>query len=103
MIGAVEDRLRDAFGEARVQRDAPLAPVTTFKVGGRADWLVQARSAEDIGRALEIARAFGLPVTVLGGGSNVLIADSGLRGLVFGYTAEKSRGSIPAAFVPTAA
>ena len=73
---------RDALGEARVQRDAPLAPVTTFKVGGRADWLVQARSREDISRALEIARAFGLPVTVLGGGSNVLIADAGLRGLV---------------------
>jgi UDP-N-acetylmuramate dehydrogenase len=82
VIGTVEDRLRDAFGEAGVQRDAPLAPITTFKVGGRADWLVQARSAEDIGRALEIAGAFGLPVTVLGGGSNVLIADTGLRGLV---------------------
>ena len=82
MIGTVDDRLREAFGEARVQRDAPLAPITTFKVGGRADWLVQARSAEDIGRALEIASAFGLPVTVLGGGSNVLIADTGLRGLV---------------------
>jgi UDP-N-acetylmuramate dehydrogenase len=82
VIGAVDDRLRDAFGETRVQRDAPLAPVTTFKVGGRADWLVQARSREDISRALEIARAFGLSVTVLGGGSNVLIADTGLRGLV---------------------
>jgi len=82
VIGAVDDRLRDALGKSRVQRDAPLAPVTTFKVGGRADWLVQARSREDISRALEIARAFGLPVTVLGGGSNVLIADTGLRGLV---------------------
>lgn len=82
MIGAVGARLRDALGETRVQRDAPLAPVTTFKVGGRADWLVQARSREDISRALEIARAFDLPVTVLGGGSNVLIADTGLRGLV---------------------
>jgi UDP-N-acetylmuramate dehydrogenase len=80
--GTVDDRLRDALGETRVQRDAPLAPVTTFKVGGRADWLVQARSREDISRALEVARAFGLPVTVLGGGSNVLIADTGLRGLV---------------------
>ena len=82
MIGAIGDSLRDALGEARFQQDAPLAPVTTFKVGGRADWLVQARSREDISRALEIARAFGLPVTVLGGGSNVLIADAGLRGLV---------------------
>jgi UDP-N-acetylmuramate dehydrogenase len=82
VTGTVEDRLKDALGEARVQRDAPLASITTFKVGGRADWLVHARSREDLRRALEVARAFALPVTVLGGGSNVLIADAGLRGLV---------------------
>jgi UDP-N-acetylmuramate dehydrogenase len=82
VTAAIEQRLEHALGRARVQRDAPLAPVTTFKVGGKADWLVQARSGEDISRALEIAREFGLPVTVLGGGSNVLIADAGLRGLV---------------------
>jgi UDP-N-acetylmuramate dehydrogenase len=56
--------------------------VTTFKVGGRADWLVQARTGDDIRRALEVAHEFALPVTVLGGGSNVLIADTGVRGLV---------------------
>jgi len=82
MTNRIADRLREAFGEARVQRDAPLAPVTTFKVGGRADWLVQARTGDDIRRALEVAHEFALPVTVLGGGSNVLIADTGLRGLV---------------------
>jgi UDP-N-acetylmuramate dehydrogenase len=79
---AIESRLRDAFGENRVQRDAPLGPLTTFKVGGRADWLVHARTGDDIKRALVLARELSLPVTVLGGGSNVLIADIGLRGLV---------------------
>lgn len=78
----IGQRLRAVLGDARVQHDAPLAPLTTFKVGGRADWLIQARSREDVSRALEIARELGLPVTVLGGGSNVLIADAGLRGLV---------------------
>jgi UDP-N-acetylmuramate dehydrogenase len=82
MTPGVGDRLREAFGEARVQRDVPLAPITTFKVGGRADWLVQVRTGDDIRRALDLAREFALPVTVLGGGSNVLIADTGLRGLV---------------------
>ena len=82
MMGDVESRLRAALGEDRLQRDAPLAPFTTFKVGGRADWLVTVRSADEIRRALIAARDCELPVTVIGGGSNVLIADAGLRGLV---------------------
>src|SRR4051812_133778 len=65
-----------------VERDAPLARYTTFKVGGSADWLLQARTAEDVRAALAAARTDGMPVTVLGGGSNVLIADSGVRGVV---------------------
>ena len=82
MTDIIGQRFREVLGGARVQQDAPLAPLTTFKVGGRADWLIQARSREDVSGALEIARDFDLPVTVLGGGSNVLVADAGLRGLV---------------------
>jgi UDP-N-acetylmuramate dehydrogenase len=79
---ALDRRLRDALGGARVHRDRALAPLTTFKVGGPADWLIEARSGEDVRRALEIAREFAQPVTVIGGGSNVLVADAGLRGIV---------------------
>jgi UDP-N-acetylmuramate dehydrogenase len=79
---ALADRLRELLGDGRVQRDAPLAPLTTFKVGGIADCLVQVRTRAEIAGAVEIARAHGQPVTVLGGGSNVLVSDGGLRGLV---------------------
>jgi UDP-N-acetylmuramate dehydrogenase len=79
---AIDRRLREALGGERVQRDAPLAPLTTFKVGGCADWLIQLRSRDDIARAIDVARELSLPVTVLGGGSNVLVSDRGLRGLV---------------------
>ena len=65
-----------------IQRDAALAPYTTFKVGGPADWLFHARSAEDVRAVVSAARTDGIPVTVLGGGSNVLVADGGVRGLV---------------------
>ncbi len=82
MTDSIDRQLRDRLGDARVERDALLAPLTTFKVGGPADWLVHARTGEEIRAALEIATAGDLPVTVLGGGSNVLIADAGLRGLV---------------------
>ncbi len=74
--------MEEAFGAARVIRDAPLAPFTTFKVGGPADVLLETRSADEIVRAFAIARAHGAKVTILGGGSNVLVADSGIRGLV---------------------
>jgi len=77
----VDRRLTAIFGD-RVRRDAPLAPLTTFKVGGAADWLIDARSEADLVGALEVARSAGQPVTMLGGGSNVLVSDAGVRGLV---------------------
>ncbi|HEV8211543.1 MAG TPA: UDP-N-acetylmuramate dehydrogenase [Vicinamibacterales bacterium] len=74
--------MRSAFGPERLRSRAPLAPLTTFRVGGPADWLIETRNSDEIERALSIARAAGVRVTILGGGSNVLVADSGVRGLV---------------------
>jgi UDP-N-acetylmuramate dehydrogenase len=74
--------LTDAFGPERVLANAPLAPLTTFKVGGNAEWLITIRSADEIARAIRIARDHRVAVTVLGGGSNVLVADEGVAGLV---------------------
>ncbi len=82
MSQRIADRLERALGEGRVLRNAPLAPFTTFKVGGPADWLATIRTKDDVLRALAAAHELKLPVTVLGGGSNVLVADAGLRGLV---------------------
>ncbi len=75
-------QLEQAFGADRVARGALLAPLTTFKVGGPADWLITVRSAVEVRRAVALAVAAGVPVSVLGGGSNVLVADEGVRGLV---------------------
>lgn len=59
-----------------------LAPHTTLRVGGPARYLVEAQTEDDVVRALELAHRRGLPVRVLGGGSNLLIADAGFDGLV---------------------
>ena len=75
-------RLGDAVPADRVLRDAPLAPYTTFKVGGPADWLVLAARAADVKAAIAAARDGQLPVIVLGGGSNTLVADAGVRAVV---------------------
>jgi UDP-N-acetylmuramate dehydrogenase len=74
--------LENQFGNGRVRRDVLLSAYTTFRVGGPADWFVETRSSDETVAALEIARESGVAVTLLGGGSNVLIADAGIRGLV---------------------
>lgn len=76
------ERLRHAFGEGRALSSVPLAPFTTFRVGGAADWLVTLHGADEVRRAVAIAREENMRVHVLGGGSNVLVADAGVRGLV---------------------
>jgi len=73
--------LNKTFGD-RARRDAPLAPLTTFRVGGPADWLVEPATSDEIITALKLASEAGVAVTMLGGGSNVLVSDGGLRGLV---------------------
>jgi len=79
---ALGDTRASAFGAERVRRNAPLAELTTFRVGGPADWLFDARTSDEIVAALTLARRASVPVTLLGGGSNVLVSDSGVRGLV---------------------
>jgi UDP-N-acetylmuramate dehydrogenase len=69
------------FGD-RLRADVSLGPFTTFKVGGPADWFLETRGSEELVEALRLAHAAGVPVTMLGGGSNVLVADRGVRGLV---------------------
>jgi UDP-N-acetylmuramate dehydrogenase len=77
-----DEALRSRFGADRVRRNAPLAPLSTFRVGGPADWLVETRGPDEIVDALTLARRAGVAVTILGGGSNVLVSDAGVRGLV---------------------
>jgi UDP-N-acetylmuramate dehydrogenase len=66
----------------RIRANAPLAPFTTLKVGGPAEWLVEVRTVEELVDVVAVAREWHVPVTVLGGGSNVVVADRGIAGLV---------------------
>ena len=66
----------------KIQENVPLAPFTTFGVGGPARWLVEAATESEIVDAVAWARERSLPVFVLGGGSNLLVSDSGFAGLV---------------------
>jgi UDP-N-acetylmuramate dehydrogenase len=80
-----------ALGETRVERDAPLAPFTTFRIGGPADLLFHARTADELAAAVTAARAHGFPYFVLGLGANILVGDRGFRGLVIRNAAAHHR------------
>jgi UDP-N-acetylmuramate dehydrogenase len=79
---AALERVASALAGPALRRNVPLAPYTTFKIGGPADLLYEAESADTLASAILTARAAHVPYFVLGLGANVLIADKGVRGLV---------------------
>lgn len=64
------------------KKDVSLSPYTTFKIGGPAEFFYEAGTVKEIVEAVIKAREAGLPITILGGGTNILIGDKGIRGLV---------------------
>ena len=69
------------------QENVPLAPYTTFRIGGAARFFVQVRNVAEIEEAIAFAEnnkvdGKSLPIFILGGGSNVLVSDTGWSGLV---------------------
>ena len=72
--------LQELFPSAKF--DEPLKRYTAWKIGGPAEALLEPRSVDEIVAAINLAREHGVPVTMLGGGTNVLVRDGGVRGLV---------------------
>jgi UDP-N-acetylmuramate dehydrogenase len=66
----------------QVQENIPLAPLTTFRIGGPARFFIEAKSIAEVEESVRYARTEGLPLFILGGGSNLVVADSGWPGLV---------------------
>jgi UDP-N-acetylmuramate dehydrogenase len=75
----------------KTSRDEPLARFTTMRVGGPADLFAIAHNAFELRALVRFARARELPHLILGRGSDVVLADAGVRGLVIGVRAEGSR------------
>ncbi len=80
-IDSIYTDLQKTYG-TRVKRDEPLAMYTTLKVGGPADIFFAATDNDEIVDIVQRAAAAHVPYIVLGGGSNILVADAGIRGIV---------------------
>ncbi len=81
LSAAQRTQLEQKFGP-KLQRDVPLAPFTSARIGGQADFLLELTTASELEHAALALWHAGLPFRVLGGGSNVLIADEGVREVI---------------------
>jgi UDP-N-acetylmuramate dehydrogenase len=80
-VEAAESVLRGSAGD-RVRRDFPLAPMTSFRLGGPADLYLEAASLDDLSAVGRAMAETGLPLLVIGKGSNLLVGDRGFPGIV---------------------
>jgi UDP-N-acetylenolpyruvoylglucosamine reductase len=76
------DELKALLPQSAVRQDEPLAKKTTLRVGGRADVCLEPASEDDLSRAIQFCRQAEVPFMVLGRGSNLLVRDGGIRGVV---------------------
>lgn len=81
-VAAFIEAARGSLQPRQFRLREPLAPYTTFKIGGPADLLYDATSADDLAEAVTLARRTGTPYFVLGLGANILVGDGGFRGVV---------------------
>ena len=78
---ATVERFQEVFGD-QFQTNAPFAKYTSARVGGPADMFVTVKTTAELQTAVELAYAQRVPYFVMGGGSNILVADAGVEGLV---------------------
>lgn len=75
------EKLKDKFPNLEIKREEPMSKHTTFRIGGPAELFVSPKAVEVVG-ILTLAKEYGITVTVIGNGSNLLVGDGGIRGLV---------------------
>lgn len=75
-------KIINMLGKEKVRVNEPMADHTTFKIGGPADMLVEVDSEEELVGVLEAVKELGLSYFILGGGSNILVGDKGINGVV---------------------
>jgi UDP-N-acetylmuramate dehydrogenase len=81
--------LASQLKQSQLKRGEPLASYTTFRIGGPADLLYNATTADDLAIAVQSARHLGVSYFVLGLGANILVGDKGFRGLVIRNTSNR--------------
>ena len=87
-------KLKNLLGDSKVLIDEPMKKHTTFKVGGPAEVLVIPENGYEISRVISIANEENIPYMIMGNGSNLLVRDGGIKGLVIKLAENMSNISI---------
>ena len=81
-------KLRELMKEGRLLEKEPMAKHITFRVGGPADWYAYIETVEMLRNVIALCRQYGIPYYIIGNGSNVLVSDDGIRGVVLRLSGE---------------
>lgn len=85
------DRLEEIFGKENVLKNEPMSKHTTFRIGGTADFFVKVQTTQQLQEAVCFLKKENIPFYIVGNGSNLLVSDNGIRGVVL-QIAEKFSG-----------
>ena len=88
-IDKVYEDLEKIVDSSKVLKNEPMKKYTSFKIGGNADILVNAETIEDINNILKYASKNNVPLYIIGNGSNILVKDKGIRGIVLKICIDK--------------
>ena len=78
----IAKEIKDFMSEDNIYIDEPMNKHTTFRIGGNADIFIKITNIDQIKKIIQLSRKENLPLTILGNGSNVLVKDNGIRGIV---------------------
>ena len=78
----IETDLKKIINKNNIFKNESMSKHTSFKVGGNADYFVKVEKVEELKNLLEYAKENNVPLTILGNGTNVLVKDGGIRGIV---------------------
>lgn len=81
-MNTIISSLKNELGENRIKVNEPMSLHTTFKIGGPAEYYFEAHAVEEIVSAVRFAKQHGISFFVVGGGSNMIVSDRGIKGLV---------------------
>ena len=76
------DLLVEKLGSEKVSQNEEMSKHTSFKIGGKADIFVKIKDIDDLKYVIQISKEYNLPIFILGNGSNILVTDKGIRGIV---------------------